>query len=181
MVDELLDDIIEAGEVDLLEEFASPLPVRVICDLLGVPAEDWGRFRVWSDAMARGLDPDFLLSDEIVADRDAAVVQFAGYFYELLADRRKHPGDDLLSRLIEVEDGGLGTQRGGDALDVHPAPGGRTRDRRRSCSPAARLALLRHPDQMERFRTDPGVQRGSHRRDAPVRDPGADDGTGHDR
>jgi hypothetical protein len=158
MVDELLDDVLDAGEVDLLEEFASPLPVRVICDLLGVPAEDWNRFRQWSDAMARGLDPDFLLSDDTVAARDVAVVQFAGYFYELLADRRKHLGDDLLSRLIQVEEEGSSLTEAemlstcilllvaGHETAVILLSGGS-------------LALLRHPDQMERFRTDPGVQR----------------------
>ncbi len=160
MVDELLDDIIEADEVDLLEEFASPLPVRVICDLLGVPAEDWGRFRTWSDAMARGLDPDFLLSDETVADRDAAVVQFAGYFYELLADRRKHLGDDLLSRLIEVEEGGsvLTEAEMLSTCILLLVAGHETATILLS---GGTLALLRHPDQMERFRTDPAVQRGS--------------------
>ncbi len=158
LLDELLDDLRDAGEVDLLEEFASPLPVRVICDLLGVPAEDWNQFRQWSDAMARGLDPDFLLSDDIVAARDVAVVQFAGYFYELLADRRKHLGDDLLSRLIQVEEEGSALTEAemlstcilllvaGHETAVILLSGGS-------------LALLRHPDQMERFRTDPGVQR----------------------
>ncbi len=158
MVDELLDDVLDKNEVDLLEEFASPLPVRIICNLLGVPAEDWGRFRVWSDAMARGLDPDFLLSDEIVADRDAAVVQFADYFYELLAYRRKHLGDDLLSRLVEVEEGGSMLTEAemlstcilllvaGHETAVILLSGGA-------------LALLSHPDQMNRFRTDPGLHR----------------------
>ena len=69
VVDELLDAAIEADRVDLLEEFAYPLPVRIICDLLGVPLEDQDRFKGWSDALARGLDPDFLLTDEVIAAR----------------------------------------------------------------------------------------------------------------
>ncbi len=62
VVDELLDAALDADRVDLLEAFAYPLPVRVICDLLGVPVEDQDRFKDWSDALARGLDPDFLLT-----------------------------------------------------------------------------------------------------------------------
>ena len=80
------------GEVDLLEAFAYPLPVRVICDLLGVPAEDQDRFKGWSNALARGLDPDFLLTEEVIAARGEAVLQFAQYFFELLAERRQPPG-----------------------------------------------------------------------------------------
>ena len=62
VVDGLLDRAIEDGEIDLVERFAYPIPVQIICDLLGVPAEDHEQFRVWSAAMAKGLDPDFLLS-----------------------------------------------------------------------------------------------------------------------
>ena len=70
------------------------------------PPEDQDRFKGWSTALAAGLDPDFLLTDDAVARRDDAVLQFAGYFFELLAERRRHPGDDLLSRLVEAEDEG---------------------------------------------------------------------------
>jgi cytochrome P450 len=158
VVDELLDAAMEAGEVDLLAEFAYPLPVRVICDLLGVPVEDQDRFKVWSQALARGMDPDFLLADEVIQARAEAVMQFAQYFFELLADRRKSPGDDLLTRLVQVEDGGTVLSEtdmlstcilllvAGHETTVNLISGGT-------------LALLRHPDQLERFRTDPGVHR----------------------
>jgi cytochrome P450 len=160
MVDELLNAALEADDVDLLEEFASPLPVRVICDLLGVPIEDRDRFRVWSRTMARGLDPDFLLTEETMDARDEAVVQFAAYFFELLADRRRHLGEDLLSHLAEVEDGGATLSEveifstcilllvAGHETTVNLLSGGV-------------LALLRHPDQLERFCTDPDVRRGA--------------------
>ena len=73
VVDELLDAAMEADHVDLVAEFAYPLPVRIICDLLGVPVADQERFKVWSQALARGLDPDFLLTDEIIEARGEAV------------------------------------------------------------------------------------------------------------
>ena len=92
VVDELLDAAIDADQVDLLEAFAYPLPVRVICDLLGVPLEDQDRFKEWSNALARGLDPDFLLTEEVIAARGEAVLQFSQYFFELLAERKTQPG-----------------------------------------------------------------------------------------
>ena len=158
VVDELLDAALEADRVDLVEAFAYPLPVRVICDLLGVPAEDQDRFKEWSDALARGLDPDFLLTPEVIDARGEAVLQFSQYFFELLADRRRAPGGDLLSRLVQAEDGGTVLSEAellstcilllvaGHETTVNLISGGT-------------LALLRHPDQMERFRTDPGVHR----------------------
>ncbi len=158
LVDELLDDALEANQVDLLEEFAYPLPVRVICDLLGVPVEDHDRFKEWSNALARGLDPDFLLAKEVIDARGEAVLQFSQYFFELLADRKQHPGEDLLSRLVAAEDGGTTLSEAemlstcilllvaGHETTVNLISGGT-------------LALLSHPDQLDRFRTDPGVSR----------------------
>jgi cytochrome P450 len=158
VVDELLDAALEAGQVDLLEAFAYPLPVQVICALLGVPVEDHGRFKEWSNALARGLDPDFLLSREVIEARGEAVIQFSQYFFELLAERRRDPGEDLLSRLVSAEDGGTTLSEAemlstcilllvaGHETTVNLISGGT-------------LALLSHPDQLERFRTDAAVGR----------------------
>ncbi len=158
IVDELLDGILGAGEVDLLQEFAYPLPVRVICELLGVPLADEHLFRGWSHALARGLDPDFLLTDEIIEERIKAIGQFSQYFFALLAERRAHPGDDLLSLLVQVEDGGTTLSEAemlstcilllvaGHETTVNLISGGTK-------------ALLEHPDQLVRFRDDPGLGR----------------------
>jgi cytochrome P450 len=158
VVDQLLDAALDAGEVDLLEAFAYPLPVQVICDLLGVPLEDHARFKEWSNALARGLDPDFLLSKEVIEARSEALLQFSQYFFELLADRKKDPGEDLLSRLVAAEDGGATLSEAemlstcilllvaGHETTVNLISGGT-------------LALIRHPEQLERFRTEPGVSR----------------------
>jgi cytochrome P450 len=158
VVDELLDAAIAQHHVDLMEAFAYPLPVRVICDLLGVPLEDQDRFKEWSNALARGLDPDFLLTEEVIAARGEAVLQFAQYFFELLAERKRNPGEDLLSGLVAAEDGGTVLSEtemlstcilllvAGHETTVNLISGGT-------------LALLRHPDQLERFRADPEVAR----------------------
>jgi cytochrome P450 len=158
IVNELLDAALAVGEVDLVDAFAYPLPVRVICDLLGVSVDDQERFKEWSHALARGLDPDFLLTDEVVAARERAVMQFAQYFFELLADRRAHPGDDLLSGLVRAEDeGSVLTEAellstcilllvAGHETTVNLIAGGT-------------LALLQQPDQLARLRDDPAVAR----------------------
>ncbi|MFB4320151.1 cytochrome P450 [Actinomadura sp. 21ATH] len=104
VVDGLLDGV--EGEVDLIEALAYPLPVILISELLGVPPEDRDRFRGWSDALARGLDPDFLLPADDLARRDEAREEFAAYFRDLAARRRAEPRGDLLSALVAVSDGG---------------------------------------------------------------------------
>jgi unspecific monooxygenase len=104
LVDELLRDC--AGDVDLIEVLAYPLPVTVISELLGVPPEDEERFRGWSAALARGLDPDFLLPEAEVARRLQARGEFSEYFTELIEQRRTAPREDLLSRLVAVSDQG---------------------------------------------------------------------------
>lgn len=94
------------GSVDLVNVFAYPLLLTVITELLGVPARDQDLFRVWSQAVARGLDPEFVMPAEEIQRRDAALSEFHGYFTDLANQRRAHPSDDLFSDLAAVEDGG---------------------------------------------------------------------------
>jgi cytochrome P450 len=93
----------QAGPVDLVQSFAYPLPVRVICALLGVPPEDEATFTAWSRGIARSVDPTVLRTPEV----DAIIVEaregLRGYIGGLLEARRKTPGDDLLSALAAVD------------------------------------------------------------------------------
>jgi cytochrome P450 len=94
------------GDVfDAVQELAWAIPVAVICEMLAIPEHDHERFQSESAQLARGLDPDFLLSDEDMAARDKAILHFGLYFHELFAQRRAQPGDDLLSALIAARDG----------------------------------------------------------------------------
>lgn len=89
---------------DLMAALAYPLPVAVICALLGVPAADNVRFHAWSDAIARSLD---LTEDPAVYDRAAAAAeQLQGYLDGLLVERRARPQSDLISALVAVEEQG---------------------------------------------------------------------------
>jgi cytochrome P450 len=156
--DELLDAALEREEVDLVADYAYPLPVQIIVEMLGVPAEDHEQFRVWSHALARGLDPDFLLPPDAVQQRLGALLSFVRYFAALIEQRRNKPGDDLLTRLIEAEEEGDALTQAellstcilllvaGHETTVNLVSGGV-------------LALLDHPDQLGRVRQDPAVVR----------------------
>ncbi|MEU8636877.1 cytochrome P450 [Amycolatopsis sp. NPDC048633] len=91
---------------DLMTSLAKPLPVEVIAELLGVPLDDRERFAEWSHAMARALDPPFLQHPETIEPAVKARQSFVGHFRELADQRRREPGDDLLSALVAVSDAG---------------------------------------------------------------------------
>lgn len=90
---------------DAVKELAWAIPVAVICEMLAIPAADHDKFESQSAQLARGLDPDFLLTDDDLRARDEAILHFGIYFSELFARRRAEPGDDLLSALIAARDG----------------------------------------------------------------------------
>lgn len=99
IADELLDAIVPAGRADLVEDFAVPLPVTVISELLGVPVSDRFDFQRWTDDMVlQGPQPPD------PAKIEAAWQQMHGYLTALLDAKRAHPGDDLLSALIATHD-----------------------------------------------------------------------------
>ncbi len=104
IVDELLDDAEQRGEMDVIADFAYPLPVRVIAEMLGVPPEDRTRFKEWSRGVAPILDP--MLSEETFFHVAEAGLNLAVYFDELVAERRARPQTDLVSELIAAEDQG---------------------------------------------------------------------------
>ena len=100
----LLDEVEGAGEFDLMKAFAVPLPTIVIARMIGVPERDLDRFKVWSDHLARALEP--LLTPEEVELVHQSDKQLAEYFRAIIEQRRREPRDDLVSRLAEAEDEG---------------------------------------------------------------------------
>jgi len=149
-----------AGEdtVDLVEAFAFPLPVTVICELLGVPTEDRAQFRRWSNAMVAS-------EGEPGRFRAAGTAMFH-YFTELVADKRAHPADDMVSALIAARDA---SERGdsGDSLDEREliamlflllVAGHETTT---NLIASGTLALLTNPAELERLRSDPSLLPGA--------------------
>jgi cytochrome P450 len=105
IVDGLLDRVEGSGRMDVIEDLAYPLPVRVICEMLGVPTSDQEVFRQWSADIARSLDAALFPADSGVGTRgQEASDALKEYFRSLIAVRRKHPQPDLLSGLIAAEE-----------------------------------------------------------------------------
>src|ERR1700761_1079204 len=159
---EVTDELLSAAagrhpdQLELVSELAYPLPVRIICELLGVPAGDHSRFAGWSARLAHSLQPNFGGQDDDLADTVAAREEFTAYFRELIAARRAGPGDDLLTELIRAEDEG---SRLTEAELVSTAilllvAGHETTV---GLISNAVLALLRHPDQLAALRADPAL------------------------
>ena len=101
IADELLDAVESRGEMDLSAEYAFPLPITVIAEMLGVPSADHGRFQEWSDAIIMPV------LDEAGVERfNELMTQFVTYLTEFFAARRTEPQDDLVSALLAARDEG---------------------------------------------------------------------------
>jgi pimeloyl-[acyl-carrier protein] synthase len=160
-IQEIVDGLIAraeaAGSMDLIEEFAYPIPVNVICEMMGVPVQDHERFKGWSLDIARGLDSIWLPPDSEIPRRSAAARHaISDYFRELIAQRRASPRGDLLSALIAAEEAGdkLNEEEllatcililiAGHETTVNLIGNGV-------------LALLRNPEELRRLRASPGL------------------------
>jgi cytochrome P450 len=109
MVDGLLDLIEERGTFDVIDNLAHPLPVAVICRLLGVPLEDEPKFSHASALLAQALDPFITFTGDLpdgFDERMAAAVWLRDYLHDLIDQRRAEPREDLISGLIAAEEGG---------------------------------------------------------------------------
>jgi cytochrome P450 len=158
IVDRALARAAERGGMEVVSELALPLPVLIICELLGVPPEDEDRFRGWSSAAVRGLDPWFVLSpDEIDGIRQARREQLA-YFRALVELRSSEPRDDLISALLAVA-------RNGGELSEHELVVTLalllTAGHETTVNLIANgvLAFARHPEQFARLRAEPALLR----------------------
>jgi cytochrome P450 len=150
IADELLDAVETRGQMDLVEEYAFPLPITVIAELLGIPVADRDRFRRWSNAIVTpALGPGAL------AEFGAQTTAFVAYLRDLFARRRAEPADDLVSALLQVRDGGdaLSEQELFSMVVLLIVAGHETTV---NLIANAVLALLEHPGQLALLRDDPG-------------------------
>lgn len=160
LVDMLLDTAAERGRLDVVADLAYPLPVTVICEMLGVPKEDEHRFHGWATALVGGLDPGQRASIEQRERRGRAIMESAGYLLGLIDARRSEPRDDLLSALVAVEEQGdrLSERELVSTINLLLIAGHETTV---NLVANGMLALLRHPDALERLRNDPGAVPGA--------------------
>jgi unspecific monooxygenase len=104
IVDGLVDRVTGLGRMDLLKDFAEPLPVAVIAALLGVPEADRPLLRPWSAKIVKLYELGY--TEEQAREANQAVVEFSAYIHHLADDRRRTPRDDLISALVGVEEHG---------------------------------------------------------------------------
>ncbi len=154
LMHELLDGIEDLSGFDLMEAVARPLPVIVIAEMLGVPVEDRPRFRSWSDRRARILEPT--IGAEERADAVLAGEDLNAYFVPLVRERRADPKDDILSGLAQAEEEGdrLDEDEMIALLRLLLVAGNETTV---NLIGNGMLALLRHPEQLQRLRDDPAL------------------------
>ena len=155
LVDEILDGL-GPGTVDIMTGLAFPLPVTVIGELLGIPADDRLGFQARVRASTALLEVTATGAELLAARR--AGEEMEAYFLALLAERRRHPGDDLLSALLAVEDGGDTLSEGelvATAILLFAAGFETTTN----LIGNGLLALLRHPAELARLRADRALLR----------------------
>ena len=151
----LLDGVADpAGGFDLMEAVANPLPVIVIAEMLGVPPEDRTRFRTWSNQRARLLEPTISPEERAVGAKAAKALD--EYFLPIVQARRADPQNDIVSALAQAEEAGdaLTEREMLTMLRLILVAGNETTT---NLIGNGLLALLRHPDQIERLRADPGL------------------------
>lgn len=100
---DLLDRVVDRQQLELVADFAYPLPVMVIAEMLGVPAEDRPRFKRWADGILTGSAGLLEMRPELAAQRLAVFAEMDAYFTGILAQRRRYPEGDLISELIRAE------------------------------------------------------------------------------
>jgi cytochrome P450 len=147
------DMIAEGAPADLVDRFALPLPVAVICELLGVPVEDRPKFRVWSD---NALSTSRLTAEEFMASRE----ELREYMRGLIAEHRVHPRDDLITALIEARD----EQDRLSELELVDLCNGiliAGHETTASQIPNFLVTLMDHPQAMARLREDPSLVPGA--------------------
>ncbi|MBZ5714584.1 cytochrome P450 [Nannocystis pusilla] len=157
-IQQILDELlaaIEPGEVELVHALAGPLPVLVIGDMLGLPPGDRHRLKACSDAIAAFFGAA-AMTQALLADARAAILELEDYFRRALAERRAAPRNDLLSALVAAEEQGsvLSEQ---ELLSTCTAIlfGGHETTTNLIANTVS--TLLRHPDQLERLRAEPGL------------------------
>jgi cytochrome P450 len=152
IADVLLDAVEDKGEMDLIDDYAYPLPVTVIAGLLGVPAEDRHKFREWTaTAVSANRTQEYV--EKVLVPHMRALTDYLQAMFE---EKRKDPEDDLISALVRAEEAGdklsedelLGTLFlllvAGYETTVNLIGNGT-------------LALLQHPDQLQKLRDDPSL------------------------
>jgi cytochrome P450 len=149
---ELLDRIAREGNFDLMDEFAGPLPVIVIAEMLGVPPEEHAQFKTWSNQIIEGGRGSFrgtAPGEQVKATSQ----ELRAYLANQIERRRREPGDDLITALVQAHDEG-GTLAADELLAFVVLLLLAGNETTTNLIGNGTLALMRHPDQLARLRGD---------------------------
>lgn len=148
--DAILDRALDDGSMEVIGDFATPVPVAMIAELMGIPAEDHPLLLEWSHAIVKVFDKRVTPEEGDAAEQ--ATKDFIAYLEEVLSQRRSHPGDDLISAMLDIEESGdtlsdaeivstsILTLNAGHEATVHAIGN-------------ALLALSRHPEAYRQLRS----------------------------
>ena len=149
----IVDDVIERGECDFVEDIAALLPLEMICEMVGIPEPDWPRMFELSNTMVGFDDPEY---QGTAADGMMAAMEIFGYCDAIAADRRVNPREDIMTALVHAEvDGETLTPDELNLFFVTLVVAGN--ETTRNLINHALLAFLEHPEEARRLRDDPSL------------------------
>jgi unspecific monooxygenase len=146
--DRILDSVLEQGSMEVIDDYATPIPVAMIAELMGIPGQDHEQLLRWSDAIVKVFDKNVTAEEGAAAEK--ATSDFVAYLQDVVEERRRHRSEDLISSMLEVDEGGdtladeeiVGTSiltlNAGHEATVHAIGNGL-------------LALARNPEQYRRL------------------------------
>lgn len=151
IADDLIDAVQDQGHMDLIDDFAFPLPITVIAEMLGVPTSDRDKFREWSNAF---ITP--AVTEDEVQQFMALMHAFTDYLGRMFAERHQTPRDDLITALLQAEEAGdsLSEEELFSMVILLLIAGHETTV---NLIGNGMLALLRHPDQLQKLKNDPAL------------------------
>jgi cytochrome P450 len=152
IADDILDGLERQGSAEIVTQFGYPLPERVICELMGAPHSDHALFKAWAKELIE-VPPGGDLADHRRRGTQA-LNEFAAYIRRLVAERKDNPGDDLVGRLIQAEDGGTRlAEHELIAITYELITAGH--ETTAKLIPNGLYLLLSNPDQLQLLRDDP--------------------------
>ncbi|MGQ0805881.1 MAG: cytochrome P450 [Actinomycetota bacterium] len=149
----IVDEVIERGECDFVTDVAAELPLQVIAEMMGVPHEDRALVFDWSNRMVGSEDPEYAADP---SEAQSAQAELFAYANDLAAEKRKHPGDDIVSTLLQADvDGDRMSELDFDLFFMLLAVAGN--ETTRNLISNGLLALFDHPDQRRKLVEDPAL------------------------
>jgi cytochrome P450 len=165
LANKLLDAKRNHSQLDIVDDFAHPVPVNVFSEMLGVPSEDRPRIAAWVPALVRRLEPDSALSEAEIERASQALAEMGKYMSGLMAERRARPADDLISDLdaatmmmattASADSAAAEKMSEQELLSVVMLLLGAGYETTVNLITNSMLTLLRHPHTLERLRRDP--------------------------